>query len=261
VRSDDPADPYANVTSPLAADYAEAKGYEPYGGLAGELTKFTGAGLFLQNAVTQGQPLQFNSERILEERGVLEAGGAAMPRRSATWDLAYAAFKRGEQLALPHYDERPTDAVKQAKLTAAYTRYRAGELPVDELPNLADIFPDDPHLRAELGLATEPDATPAEALIQACGGCHNQVLDQTLTRARFSVDIAHVSREELDLAIARIELPRDERGAMPPPGFRQLSPDVRTRLTEYLHNNVRSSEDDALLGRAAGLGMKGTEQY
>lgn len=261
VRSQDPADPYANATSPLAGDYAAAKGYESYGGLAGELTKFTAAGLFLQNAVTTGQPVLFDSEQIMLERGVLEAGGAAMPRRSPTWDRAYAAFKRGEQLALPHFDERPTDAAKQAKLAAAYARYRAGELPVDQLPNLADIFPDDPHLRAELGLATEPEATPAEALIQACGSCHNQVLDQTLSRARFSIDLAQMTRAELDLALARIELPRDQPGAMPPPGFRQLTNEVRSRLTAYLRDNVRSSDDDVLLQRAARIGMMGTEPY
>lgn len=261
VRSQDPNDPYANATSPLAGDYAAAKGYESYGGLPGELTKFTAAGLFLQNAVTPGQPVLFDSERIQDERGVLDTAGAAKPPRSATWDRAYAAFKRGEQLALPHYEERPTDPAKQAKLAAAYTRFRAGELPVDELPDLADIFPDDPHLRAEIGLGTEPEATPAEALIQACGSCHNKVLDQTLSRARFNIDLAQMSRQELDLAMARIALPRDQQGAMPPPGFRQLTADVGTRLTAYLRDNLRSRDDDAMLARAAALGMMGTEQY
>jgi mono/diheme cytochrome c family protein len=225
--------------------------------MAGELAQFTGAGLFLQNAVTQGQPLVFDSERIMDERGVFEAGGPTAHRRSATWDLAYAAFKRGEQLALPHYEERPTDPVKQQKLSAAYARFRAGELPIDQLPNLADIYPDDPRLRAEIGLATEPDATPAEALIQACGSCHNDVLDQTLSRARFNIDLTRMSRAELDLAIARIELPREAIGAMPPPGFRQLTVEGGKKMVEYLKGDQRAKEDDEMLTRAAKLGMAG----
>ena len=92
-------------------------------------------------------------------------------------------------------------------LTDAYRRYRAGELAADELPDLADIFPDDPLVRAQIGLQTEPDATPADALIQACGSCHNDVLDQTISRARFNIDLARLDRAAIERAIERIELP------------------------------------------------------
>ena len=65
------------------------------------------------------QPLLFPGATILNERW---PGNAAeqetVPRRSATWDSAFAAFQRGEQLALPHADPRPTDPVKQARLTS-----------------------------------------------------------------------------------------------------------------------------------------------
>src|SRR5688572_6467710 len=88
-------------------------------------------------------------------------GYPSTPSRSATWDRAYASFKRGDQLAMPHFDPRPTDAEKQARLTAAYQAYRNGALAAEDLPDLADIFPDDPQTRAEIGLETEPGATPA----------------------------------------------------------------------------------------------------
>jgi hypothetical protein len=254
-------DANAYVNSPLVADYIRAKGNETYAGVAGDLAKFTGAGLFLQLAVTPAQPLVFESVDVLEERGVLESGDAGAPRRSPSWDRAYAAFKRGEQLALPHYDERPTDADKQARLSSAYARFRAGQLGADELPDLADIFPDDPHVRAELGLQAEPDATPSQALVQACGSCHNDMLDQSISRARFNIDLARMSRAELDLAMARIELSPTSTGAMPPPGVRQLGAEVRERLLAYLRDNVRSSDDDALLGRAARLGMVNNPSY
>jgi hypothetical protein len=91
-------------------------------------------------------------------------------------------------------------------------------------------------------------------LVQACGSCHNDVLDQSLSRALFNIDLARMSRAELDLAIARLKA-EPGAGVMPPPGERQLDPDARAQLIEYLESNVRSSDDDALLGRVARLGM------
>jgi hypothetical protein len=58
----------------------------------------------------------------------------------------------------------------------------------------------------------------------------------------------------LSIAIARLKAePAPE--SCPPPGERQLDPDARAQLIDYLERNVRSSDDDALLGRAARLGM------
>jgi hypothetical protein len=50
-----------------------------------------------------------------------------------------------------------------------------------------------------LGSQTEPDATPSEAPVQICGSCHNDVLDQTISRARFNIDLKRIRRDELDL--------------------------------------------------------------
>jgi hypothetical protein len=66
-----------------------------------------------------------------------------------------------------------------------------------------------------------------------------------------------MSRDELDVAIARIQAPRDARGAMPPPGHRQLDPQSVPQLLEYLRSRERPAQDDALLQRAASLGMTG----
>jgi mono/diheme cytochrome c family protein len=196
---------------------------------------------------------------ILSERWpwTPEAGYASAPLPSATWYRNYEAFKRGEQLALPHFAPMPTDPEKQARLSAAYSSYRAGAMGVEELPDLADIFPDDPEVRAEIGLQTSPDATPAEALVQACGSCHNDVLDQSISRARFNIDLARMSRSELDLAIERLKAEPGAEGAMPPLGRRRLEQQARAELIAYLESNVRSNEDDALLGRAAQIGMMG----
>jgi mono/diheme cytochrome c family protein len=242
-------DPYYQGDADLANDYRRAKGSESYAGLPAAALNHT-AGFTLQTRVDPAQPIEFEAPEIEAE---LIASGSA--RRSATWDSGYAAFKRGEQMALPYFELRPTDAAKQAALSAAYARYRAGELSADQLPDLGDIFPNDPQTRAEIGLQTEPSATPVEALIQACASCHNDILDQTISRARFNVALARMSRAELDLAITRIETPAGQAGAMPPAGTRQLDPESKKRLLSYLKQQQRPAGEDAQLENVAKLGM------
>lgn len=257
----DRADGFPGVTGGhLLRDYMAAKGDEAYGGLPGDVISDT-APIFLEHIAGAPQPLLFDAPRIFEERWPQGTDGyPATPSRSATWDDAYAAFKRGEQLALPYFAERVTDPEKQARLTQAYQRYRSGELSAEDLPDLADIFPDDPQLRAEIGLQTEPGASPAEALVQACGPCHNDVLDQTLSRARFNIALARLDAAARGRAIERLELAPDDVGVMPPPEARQLDPQTRPRLIEYLRQSARPPEDDALLESAAALGMAGGAQ-
>jgi hypothetical protein len=239
--------------SELVQDYQAAKGDEPYGSLPA-LQILQSTPEVLEGIAGAEQPLVFDAPQIQDERWPEGPDGyASEPLGSPTWENAYAAFKRGEQLALPYLETRATDADKQAALTAAYAQYRAGELSADDLPDLADIFPDDPLTRARIGLQTEPNASPADALIQACGSCHNDVLDQTLTRARFNIAVSRLDRTALDLAIERIQLPRTAPGAMPPPEARQLDPESRERLIDYLRQAVPAR--DEVLERAAKLGM------
>jgi cytochrome c553 len=251
---DDPNyQPGSEVTGrDLARDFLRAKRGEAYAGLPAAFAQHT-AGAVLQNRVGSDQPLNFESEPIDAE--LYEATAAGRPRRSKRWDEAYEAFKRGEQLPLPHFEPRPTDAGKLAALTEAYIRYRKHELDADDLPDLSDVFPDDPQMRAEIGLQTEPGASGPDLLIQACGSCHNDMLDQSLSRARFNIALARMSQAELELAITRIELPEERSRAMPPRGTRQLDVEGKKRLIAYLKQRRRKAEDDALLDNAAALGM------
>jgi cytochrome c553 len=243
----------------LVRDYNRAKGDEGYAGLAAYTLRHT-FGVLLQNLVNRDQPVLFDAPKIEEERWPLdEATGAypSAPHPSRTWQAAYEAFKRGDQLAMPHFDPRPTDPAKQAALGAAYQRYRSGELSADELPDLGDIFPDDPLTRAQIGLQNEPGASAPEALVQVCASCHNDVLDQTITRARFNVALERMSRAELDQAIERLQRDPHAAGAMPPPESRQLDAEARSGLIAYLRANQRSAQDDAFLQHAATQGMTG----
>ena len=239
----------------LARDYLSAKGNEPYGGVPVRVIRGT-IGFTLEEVVTVSQPVVFDGARIENERWPLTDGVyPSEPQRSATWYDAYEAFKRGEQMPLPFHAPRVTDPEKQATLTSAYQRFSRGELGADELPDLGDIFPDDPVIRAEIGFQTEPGATAPRALVQACGTCHNDVLDQTVSRARFNIAVGRLDRAELDLAIERIDAPEGTPGRMPPPGRRQLDAEGRARLLDYLRRNERSTEDDAFLEYAAAVGM------
>jgi mono/diheme cytochrome c family protein len=230
-------------------DFLAAHGDEPYAALSSDIVQ-TAHSFTLRNYVNIEQPLLFDGLKILRERW--PRGDETEPLRSQTWDDAFQAFERGDQLALPYFAPRVSDPFKAQQLTAAYQRFRErGEA----LPDLADIFPDDPQTRAEIGLQVAPDATPARALVQACGSCHNDVLDQSLSRARFSVALARLDRSELDAAIARLRLPASSRSLMPPKEARQLDTRQRAELIDYLERDERSPEDDAFLEHAAQSGM------
>ena len=242
----------------LLRDYVAAKGDEPYGGF--RLSTLTPIAPFLlESLVGADQPLLFDAPGIESERWPWheEAGYLNDPQPSPTWEEAYAAFKRGEQLALPYLKTRPVDPERQATASEAYARFRAGEIDSDELPDLADIFPQDPLERARIGLQTEPGADAVEILIQACGSCHNDVLDQSLSRARFNINLWSLDPSELALAVERIQLTPDEYGVMPPPEARQLDTEGRQRLLAYLKQDPLADEPDPRLVRAAELGMAG----
>jgi hypothetical protein len=246
---DEPPEPTAGD---LMRDFLAAHDGETFAAVDPDIVRSSQA-FTLRHFVDDEQPLIFDGLTIEEERWPQRDGGyAGAPQRSATWDAAYASFKRGERLALPFYAARATDPAKQRQLTAAYRHARDGAA---SLPDLADIFPDDPQQRAEIGLQVEPSATPAEMLVQACGPCHNDVLDQTLSRARFNIALGRTPALERAAAVARLAAVRGSPGAMPPRGARQLAADAITRLSAYLMQDTRSADDDALLDHAAQLGM------
>jgi hypothetical protein len=79
----------------------------------------------------------------------------------------------------------------------------------------------------------------------------------SISRARFNIDLARMSRAERELASERIERAKDAAGVMPPPEGRQLDAEARQRLLAYLRQDERSAADDALLAHAAESGMNG----
>jgi hypothetical protein len=258
----DPAAPlyrYGISGGLLTTQFRAARGDETYANLTSASIQ-NAFGFALEAAVPGTQPLIFDAPGILSEHFPSSDGVPSAPQRSAIWDREFDAFKRGEHLALPYFDALTTDPTKLATLSKAYRDYQDGTLAAADLPDLADVFPDDPQTRAEIGLETEPNATPVQALVQACGPCHNDVLDQTLSRARFSVDVTRLTRPEIEQALKRLQLDEDAPSAMPPADARRLTPPVRARLVEYLQQGEFSDADRSFLEHAATVGMAGVAE-
>jgi mono/diheme cytochrome c family protein len=183
---------------------------------------------------TLEQPNQFDSRAIEEEVRASAAGDGGAPGESETWRKLYRRAQRGEAIAVPYHNVKVTDPDKLASMTAAYQAYREGDLRRAELPDIRDVFPDDPQRLAEMGLMTEPGADGEAVLLQACGQCHNDRLDQSLSRANFRADLEGMSRAAKDAAIARLKLPPSDPLAMPPALLRTLTQEARERAIEAL---------------------------
>lgn len=228
----------------VLADYMAAKGDEMFAGLNYKEIYSSQPGLlsFALSAVGSGtQPNAFVSatiEKEVDESAAAKGGDQpvdnSVPGTSKTWDAIYEKSKQGEAIPVPYHDVKVTDPKKLADMTQAYADYREGRLDRQDLPDLREVFLDDPARRAEMGLDTEPGMDGQAVLMQACGQCHNDRLDQTITRARFQVDLSKLDREEKDKAITRLKIPTGEPHAMPPPQFRRLSDEARQRLISLL---------------------------
>jgi mono/diheme cytochrome c family protein len=227
----------------LLDDYMAAHGDETYAGMpATHIAKTDPNSLAtMVFLATSTQPNKFDS--LLIEREVMQSSAAmggsqpadnSIPGMSAIWRSTFDAATRGEAIAVPYFNVKVSDASKLAAMTAAYQAFRAGELTAAQLPDVRDVFPDDPERLAEMGIGTQPGLTGTGVLMAACAQCHNERLDQSVSRARFRADLVGMSRAEKDLAITRLLLPPEHALAMPPARLRQLTPEARDRAIETL---------------------------
>jgi hypothetical protein len=227
----------------LLADYAAAKGDEPLAGMtAAQIQDAQPEALStLVLLADPNQPNEFESQRIEEEvrlsaaaHGGMQPEDNGVPGESPTWRAAYERARRGEAISVPYHDVKVTDPTKLARMTDVYQAFRRGELAPTELPDVRDVYPDDPQRVAERGVGTEPGLSGAATLLQACSPCHSPRLDQTLSRARFRADLEDVSAGEKQLAIARMLLPPEDPRAMPPARVRVLTEAARQAAIEAL---------------------------
>jgi hypothetical protein len=227
----------------LLADYSAAKGDEVLAGMTAEQIQSAHPENLDEIVLYDSppQPYLFDSAAIEAEvrASAAERGGAqpmdnSIPGQSPTWRAAYERSLAGDGIPVPYHDVKVTDAIKLVRMTRAYQDYRRGELALEELPDIRDVLPDDPLRLAEMGMMTEPGLGGEGVLLQACSQCHNERLDQTLSRARFRANLEGVSRQEKDIAIARLRLPESDPHVMPPALLRTLTAEARTRAIEAL---------------------------
>jgi hypothetical protein len=115
-----------------------------------------------------------------------------------------------------------------AKANAAF---RAGT--TSQMPDLAEVFRDSA-LR-DMSFAPKLGLDGRGLLAQLCQECHHSKLDMTLSRERFLVDtLDQMTRQERDIAISRLQLPPEQRLAMPPALFRTISAEERQRMIDEL---------------------------
>ena len=161
----------------------------------------------------------------------------ALAGKSSIWQTLFVAFQNGTAIPPPYHDVKVTDATKLAVFTSAYQAVKAGTAGPETLPDVRDMFSDDPQIRAELSLGAVPGASVTQLFTSMCMQCHNDGLDQNLTRARFSVTAllaGKLTAAEKSEAIARLLRGAEELQLMPPKRFRSLTTDERQMMIKYL---------------------------
>lgn len=181
----------------------------------------------LQNNGFATQPNAFDTLTINNERAA--SGGS-----SQTWAQIYAKSLAGLEIPVPYYTNS-FDPVKLSAMTTAYQQTMAGTLARDQMPDVSNTVLDT--ALSDRSIRPKPGLDGRGIMVQMCQMCHNSLLDQTLSRARFNVEqLGQMSRAEKDMAIMRLQLPVDDRRAMPPSRFHELSAAERQLVIDELTN-------------------------
>jgi hypothetical protein len=214
-------------TLAIVQAFQTAHGSESYAGVpSGNILPSRPAALtqLVQNNGFATQPNVFDTNKINSE---LAAGGA-----SPTWAQLYARSVSGLEIAVPYY----TNAFDPAKLQAMIAAYQAattGSAPASQMPDVSDVLADT--ALADMSIRPKPGLDGRGILVHMCQMCHNARLDQTQSRARFNVEqLDQMSRAERDVAIARLQLPDNDRHLMPPRRFRELGAAERQLVIDEL---------------------------
>jgi len=234
----------------LLNDFVAAHGTnEDYAGIPAQLIEASDPEL-LEDLVRgngfRNQPNEFNSRRIQNQ--INQTPGQPQNNdtlgSSTEWQRIYNNTVLGQFIAVPYHDIKVTDSAKLATMTQSYQAFLNGVLAATELPDIREVFLD-AGLR-DMGFKVMAGLDGQQIITQACIQCHNSRLNQTITRARFNVDIARMSDTqggvltgsaldtELALAITRLRLPAEDVRKMPPELFKTLDPAEIEAATSYL---------------------------
>ncbi|MGH1347809.1 MAG: hypothetical protein ACRBN8_40015 [Nannocystales bacterium] len=149
-----------------------------------------------------------------------------------TWDAYYAQVLAGERLPIPYHHHDITDPGRRDAVIESYTGVLAGA-PPESLLDPSDVLSEE----AEAALSFRPraDASAEEILHHICQRCHNDSLDQTLSRANFNAqhpeDLTTLQKQA---AIARLMMDDHAPGKMPPHRAATLDDEARQTLVDFL---------------------------
>lgn len=223
------------------------------------------------------QPNEFRTSTISQEVNL----SAGQPQSNQTegesnaWQGHYEAHVNGEVIAPPYHDVKVTDPELLIKYTDQYRKFRQGSLPLEEFEDHRNVLKQDAKSVAKMGFGVLPDADGETIITQACSQCHNSKLDQSISRAKFNVDINEMVQnpevdalEELEVAINRLTLGYTpsrlktmqivfqksgktvhfEKGehieTMPPRRFKSLSDDQIDEAIRYLRAEMQKLSKD-----------------
>lgn len=213
----------------LIADYFKAhEKSETYGGIPGRLISWSEParleGLIEHEGFIQ-QPLELPT-RDLARMVMKGEEPASLPSYVALFDSARA----GKSLPVPFPDYTFVEPSELARAADGYKKLEKTsvvELGLDRLHSDG--------AKSRVGLAPEPGATGEAILIAMCARCHNDTLDQSLSRARFdATQLARLDGKQKASIVQRLRLPDSSPLKMPPPRFGALRTEEIDRVAEAL---------------------------
>lgn len=244
------------ASSTLIDDFRAAQGTtQAYAGIPANLISASDPRLleFLVRRSGSQQQNLFNSRRIQAEVAASAPGqpvSNAIPGQSATWNAINARTIAGQAIAVPYHDIKVTDPAVLPGLIQSLQDLRGGVLAPSALPDLRDAFYT--AQLSDIGFRVAQGLDGEGIIRQACSQCHNSVLDQTISRARFNVDLnamsdtrggvlTGVQRDlEIGTAINRLRLSHDDVRVMPPELFRSLNAAEIDLAVEYFCGQTAS---------------------
>lgn len=135
---------------------------------------------------------------------------------------------------MPYRDCKQSDPQKLPDFTNTFRQVINGARPPEDMPNLPDVNLSSETALRERGLLPRATTDARALLTNACMSCHNNNLNQNISRARFNAqDLTRNSAAVYDTAIDRIKRAKNDLRRMPPKTFMDLTPQEIQILTDF----------------------------
>jgi hypothetical protein len=195
----------------------------------------------IANAIDEGSGAQL--EAMIRAAGYGDQPNVFDPRieaeaqdggTSPTWLAQFQLSLRGGAITVPYPEIDVTDETKRMAAIKSYRDVVTGAAPRQSLVDVRDVFSED--AREKLSFVPQPSADGQGILLQMCSRCHDGRANPQANRAKFNVQkLSQMSREEKDLAIARIQQPETSYLKMPPWRSGRLTDEaVQAAVTELM---------------------------